>query len=65
MKLFDVVALAADLPEEGLKAGAEGTIIDVYERPEPAYEVEFSDDDGSTIATVALPADRLIPAGGS
>ena len=65
MHLFDVVALVHDLPEYGLKAGAEGTIIEIYERPEPAYEVEFSDDDGATIATVALPADRLVPAGGS
>ena len=64
MKLFDVVALTVDLPEEGLKAGAEGTIIEVYERPGLAYEVEFSNEDGATIATVALPADRLIPAGG-
>jgi hypothetical protein len=65
MKLFDIVALASDLPEEGLTAGAEGTIIEVYERPEPAYEVEFSDDDGTTIATVALPADRLVSVSGS
>jgi hypothetical protein len=62
MQLFDVVALADDLPEKGLKAGAEGTIIEVYERPEPAYEVEFSDQDGATITTVALPAGRLVPA---
>jgi hypothetical protein len=61
MKLFDVVALVDDLPEEGLKAGAEGTIIEVYERPEPAYEVEFPDPDGATIATVALQAAQLRP----
>ncbi|WP_329018158.1 DUF4926 domain-containing protein [Micromonospora rifamycinica] len=48
MKLFDVVRLNSDLPEEGLPAGAEGTIIEVYEKPEPAYEVEFTD--GTTAA---------------
>jgi hypothetical protein len=48
VKLFDVVRLTSDLPEEGLRAGAEGTIVEVYERPEPAYEVEFAD--GTTAA---------------
>jgi hypothetical protein len=48
VKRFDVVRLTSDLPEEGLQAGAEGTIIEVYEKPEPAYEVEFTD--GTTVA---------------
>ncbi len=48
MKIFDVVRLIADLPEEGLQSGSEGTIIEVYEKPEPAYEVEFTD--GTTVA---------------
>jgi hypothetical protein len=59
MHLFEVVAVAHDLPEYGLKAGAEGTVIEVYEQPEPAYEVEFAGDDGVTIATVALRPDQL------
>jgi Domain of unknown function (DUF4926) len=46
--MFDVVRLTTDLPEDGLTAGAEGTIIEVYEKPEPAYEVEFTD--GTTVA---------------
>lgn len=48
MKLFDVVRLTSDLPEDGLRAGAEGTIVEVYEQPEAAYEVEFTD--GTTVA---------------
>ena len=48
MKIFDVVRLTTDLPEEGLRAGAEDTIIEAYEKPEPAYEVEFTD--GTTVA---------------
>ncbi|SCG67274.1 DUF4926 domain-containing protein [Micromonospora rifamycinica] len=50
MKLFDVVRLDSDLSEEGLLRGAEGTIIEVYEKPEPAYEVEFTD--GTTAAVL-------------
>jgi 3-deoxy-D-arabino-heptulosonate 7-phosphate (DAHP) synthase len=48
MKMFDVVRLIGDLPEDGLRAGAEGTIVEVHEKPEPAYEVEFAD--GTTVA---------------
>lgn len=48
MKIFDVVRLVVDLPEEGLRVGDEGTIVEVYETPEPAYEVEFTD--GTTAA---------------
>jgi hypothetical protein len=59
MRLLDVVTLARDLPEDGLAAGAEGTIIEVYDRPEPAYEVEFAGDDGVTIATVVLRPDQI------
>lgn len=43
-----MVRLTSDLPEEGLRAGDEGTIVEVYERPEPAYEVGFTD--GTTAA---------------
>jgi hypothetical protein len=59
MRLLDVVTLARDLPQDGLPAGAEGTIIEVYDRPEPAYEVEFATDDGATIATVVLRPDQI------
>ena len=57
MKLFDVVRLTTDLPGDGLAAGAEGTIVEVYEKPAPAYEVEFSDG-----TTVAVPAEFLVTA---
>lgn len=56
MKMFDMVRLTSDLPEEGLPAGAEGTIVEVYENPEPAYEVEFPDD-----KTVTVKPDLLSP----
>jgi hypothetical protein len=56
MKLYDVVELAVDLPDDGLRAGAIGTIVDEY--PE-SYEVEFADDDGRTIALTALRPEQL------
>jgi hypothetical protein len=42
VKTFDVVRLIDDVPEAGLRTGAEGTIIEIYTSPELAYEVEFA-----------------------
>ncbi|MFG2103458.1 DUF4926 domain-containing protein [Micromonospora echinaurantiaca] len=61
MDLYDVVELTTDLPEERLAAGSVGTIVHVFERPELAYEVEFVDDDGRTIAAVALTPEKIRP----
>lgn len=57
--LFDVVVLNQDIQDKGLRAGAVGTIIDIYTHPAPAYEVEFCDDCGRTIALLALLPHRL------
>ena len=40
LKLLDIVTLKADDPDTGLKAGTEGTIVDVHGNHE-AYTVEF------------------------
>lgn len=53
-KEFEVVALAKDLPDEKLIAGAVGTVLTVYDADPPFYEVEFCDQDGSTIALLTL-----------
>ena len=60
---LDVVALVVDLPEQGLDAGAEGTIVHVFHRPRLAYEVEFADGDGATIAMTTLTPDQVRPGG--
>ncbi|MGS2616628.1 DUF4926 domain-containing protein [Micromonospora sp. LZ34] len=61
MDLYDLVELTTDLPDERIPAGSVGTIVHVFQRPELAYEVEFADDDGRTLATVALTPDKLRP----
>ena len=58
LNLFDIVALKNDLPDRYLLAGQVGTIVEIL-APE-VYEVEFSDDDGQTYATQALPAHQLL-----
>jgi hypothetical protein len=58
MELLSVVALLDDLPEQGLDRGQVGTVA---ERLGPdVYEVEFSDDNGQTYASLALRAEQLL-----
>lgn len=59
--LFDVVVLAEDLPDEGLRAGMNGAVVDIYTQPREAYEVEFCDPAGRTLALLALLPDQLLP----
>jgi hypothetical protein len=58
---YDVVRLRRGLPEHGLVAGAVGAIVMVYDDP-PAYEVEFCDESGVTLALVTLREEELEPA---
>lgn len=47
IKLLDVVALLVDLPEHGLRRGAVGTVVEVFERSPHhpgGFIVEFVDD---------------------
>ena len=52
VRLLDVVALTVDLPDLGLSRGQVGTVVELLDGD--AFEVEFSDDDGRTYATLAL-----------
>ncbi|MGB7338339.1 MAG: DUF4926 domain-containing protein [Phototrophicaceae bacterium] len=59
MKLYDVVAITIDLPNEHLKRGQVGTIIDQWD--DDIYEVEFSDArTGITYAMLALKSEQLM-----
>jgi hypothetical protein len=56
--LHDVVALLADIPDRGLRRRQVGTVVE--QLAADVYEVEFSDDQGRTYATLALSSDRFI-----
>lgn len=58
IQLLDVVALVHDLPEHKLIRGQVGTIVELLS-PE-VYEVEFTDENGRTYASLALRADQLL-----
>ncbi|MEQ9844047.1 DUF4926 domain-containing protein [Pectobacterium brasiliense] len=55
--LFDVISLKDDLPEEGLKKGMLGTIVHIYDELSLAYDIEFCDDNGETLAWNTLTPD--------
>lgn len=53
-----VVALLEDVPSQGLVRGQVGTVV---EKLAPGvFEVEFSDNNGRTYATLAAPAEKLL-----
>ena len=56
--LLDVVALAVDLPEAGLRRDQVGTVVEVF--AEGAFEVEFSDSKGRTVESVGVRANQLL-----
>ncbi len=58
MDLLTTVALLHDMPDRNLLRGQVGTIVESL-APD-VYEVEFSDDEGRTYASLALPASQLI-----
>ena len=59
MKLLDVVALTADLPEYNLWRGQVGTIVAVLAEG-VAFDVEFCDREGRTYESVGLRPDQLM-----
>jgi hypothetical protein len=59
IKLFDEVALTEDIPEENLKRGQVGYVIEILEPG--VFEVEFSDrTNGHTYAELPVKADQLM-----
>ncbi|WP_373323490.1 DUF4926 domain-containing protein [Metapseudomonas otitidis] len=54
LELNEVVRFLESIPSEGLSSGSLGAIIAVFSEPEEAYEIEFCDEEGVTIAQLAL-----------
>jgi hypothetical protein len=57
---LDIVTLTRDLPAAGLKAGNAGTVVAVHRGGE-AYDVEFLDGEGLTLALESLRAGEIQP----
>jgi len=57
-ELLDVIELLVDLPEATLQAGDQGTIVEIYS--DRAYEVEFANAEGETLALQVLEPEQFI-----
>lgn len=53
IKLFDVTAVTADLPENNLWQGQVGTVVEILADGQ-AFEVEFCDRNGRTYESLGL-----------
>jgi hypothetical protein len=58
-KTNDTVKLINDLPYEALSKDSIGVVVAEFTDPVEAYEVEFCNEDGETIAQVTLFADQI------
>lgn len=59
IKLLDVVALIADLPDYNLYRGQVGTVVETLANG-TAFEVEFSDRNGRTYESIGLHPSQLM-----
>ncbi|HEX3528923.1 MAG TPA: DUF4926 domain-containing protein [Thermoanaerobaculia bacterium] len=59
IQTLEVVALTVDVPDFNLRRGQVGTVVDVLGGGK-ALEVEFSDRDGRTYASLGLRPEQLM-----
>ncbi|MBD2309402.1 DUF4926 domain-containing protein [Chroococcidiopsis sp. FACHB-1243] len=59
VKLLDVVALTADLPQYNLWRGQVGTVVELL-ADGTAFEVEFSDRNGRTYESLGLRPEQIM-----
>ena len=59
VKLLDVVALTADLPQYNLRRGQVGTVVEILANG-TAFEVEFSDRTGRTYESLGLLPEQIM-----
>lgn len=60
IELYDVVRLIDISGTENLKPGAIGTVLEQYDKPKTAYEVEFSGSKGFTIELMAFEQKQFV-----
>jgi hypothetical protein len=61
---LDVVRVRRAVPEYGLEGGEEGTIVEIFDRPDRVYLVDFSGGSGdpseADVPVYALSADQIV-----
>lgn len=59
---YSRVVLTRDVPEEGLRRGDIGTVVEIYDDPSGnpiGYELELFAANGRTLAVASVPADAV------
>jgi len=51
---FEAVQVVKSLPKLKLRAGQVGTVVEIYDNPSRAYEVEFCNSEGETLVSATL-----------
>ena len=59
--LFQRVAFAVDVPDDGIRKGDVATIVECFDKPRPGYALEVFNAVGETVAVVAVPETSLEP----
>jgi hypothetical protein len=59
IKLFDVVALTEDLPQDNLGRGQVGTVVEIL-ADGTAFEVEFNDTNGRSFISLGLHPEQIM-----
>ncbi|NOQ36792.1 MAG: DUF4926 domain-containing protein [Methylococcaceae bacterium] len=58
LKIGDLVELITDIPDKNLRAGMLGAVVHCHDAS--FYEVEFSHEDGETLACLALSVKQFV-----
>ena len=53
LNINDVIKVSKDI-QENIRAGDVGTVVHIFDVTPPVYEIEFTDNEGRTLATVPL-----------
>ena len=53
LNINDVIRVSKDI-QENIRAGDVGTVVHIFDVTPPVYEIEFTDNEGRTLATVPL-----------
>jgi hypothetical protein len=63
LAMHQVVRVVRDVPEQGVTKGMVGAVVEVFELPQAAFEVEFVDAEGRTVIQATLAEGDLEPVG--
>ena len=57
---LDVVELTEDLPEYGISCGERGAVVEAFDNPSEAYDLEFVDEDGQSRFAYSVKPNQIL-----